>query len=78
MRTTIYVRNWAKSNTAEKLIRTSHDKAYERSKLKEVAKSIEDCEKMLSQETENLVDKNVIIWDEISVKFGQLSMFGAL
>lgn len=38
-------------------------------------KSFQDCEKVLSGETENRVEKKGFIKDEVTVKFGQLKDF---
>lgn len=58
----------------DRLIRMFHDKEFELSTFREMVRSFEDCEKMLSRETETRVEKNRFIEDELNVKSRKIAM----
>lgn len=55
-----------------------HDEDFELSRLKWILRLFEDSENMVSPETENRVEMDEFIKDEISIRLWQITMYGEL
>lgn len=65
-------------NVAKDVIKMLYNEYFDVSRYREVMKSFEDCEKMLSRETEKRVEENRFMKQEMSVISGQITMAGDL
>lgn len=59
------------NSMAKRFIRISYNEESESSRSRELIGSFEDCEKIISRETENRVEKNEFTEDEARVKWGR-------